>query len=106
MQLKGLKYHDDISQRMPRAEVAEISQVVRKAATQLFPKLKLIIETCGSYRRGKEMSGDVDVLISVDSQFDSRKVIDGMLEQILQKLEKENFIKDRLTANRQSHHGS
>ena len=29
-----------------------------------------------------------------------------MLEQLLQKLEEDNFVKDRLTANRSSHHGS
>ena len=48
---------------------------MKAAAIEIFgtKRGKLIVETCGSYRRGKEQSGDVDVLISVDSLSDSRK---------------------------------
>ena len=48
--------------------------------------------TCGSYRRGKEQCGDVDVLIT---RIDSRKIT-GMLERLVNQLEKQGFLKERL----------
>ncbi|CAF0782280.1 unnamed protein product [Brachionus calyciflorus] len=61
-QIIGLKYVDDFEQRIPRSEMAEIEKF-------LFEKIKKIdkdytITLCGSYRRGLESSGDVDLLIT------------------------------------------
>ncbi|XP_062608658.1 DNA polymerase lambda-like [Saccostrea cucullata] len=58
----GLKHYDDILDRMPRTEAAAIEQVVREAAENLVPGV--IVQCCGSYRRGKLTCGDVDVLVT------------------------------------------
>ena len=60
---------EDIIQKIPRVEVEKIAELVKETAMKVINK-KLIVETCGSYRRGRENSGDVDVLISIDSQYD------------------------------------
>jgi nucleotidyltransferase/DNA polymerase involved in DNA repair len=52
LQIIGLKYHEDIIQKMPREEAFKISEKVKETATILIKK-KLIVHTCGSYRRGK-----------------------------------------------------
>ena len=69
------RFWRDLDERIPRAEVEEIARAVRGALDSLlvadgYPnhaaKLHSVIEArpCGSYRRGKPSSGDVDVLIT------------------------------------------
>ena len=60
------------------------------------------METCGSYRRGKETCGDVDILISRSDD----KAVAGMLEPLLQHLEKQGFLHERLGNTRKSDAGS
>ena len=57
-----MKYYDEFIERIPRIEVAEIEKVVREIVHEINPGL--ILETCGSYRRGKSTCGDVDCLVS------------------------------------------
>ena len=72
----------------------------------LYPDKKLIFETCGSYRRGKPSQGDVDILVTTESLVDEYNQIKGMLPKIVEQLEKEGFIKERLGSLRFSHTGS
>lgn len=58
----GLKYYKDLNMRIPRDEVAQISDKIKKIIMSLYPKTLFTI--CGSYRRGQSTSGDVDILIS------------------------------------------
>lgn len=58
-QLVGVECYDDILERMPRSEVEQIAQTVRDAAERMFPGIEVSI--MGSYRRGKETCGDVDI---------------------------------------------
>jgi DNA polymerase/3'-5' exonuclease PolX len=44
---------------MDRSEVESLAEIVRLAAEKLFPGIQVYI--MGSYRRGKESCGDVDV---------------------------------------------
>lgn len=57
----GLKYYDDIQQRMPREEVAKIAEIVKEEMKKINGCLSL--EIVGSYRRGKTTCGDVDLMI-------------------------------------------
>ncbi len=51
---------------------------------------------CGSYRRGKETCGDLDVLIThVDES-----VLEGLFERILNRLRETGFLTDDLTVQR------
>ena len=59
----GVKFYDEFQEAIPRAEVKDIGRVVREAAVRVRGEG---IETCivGGYRRGKEGSGDVDIIVS------------------------------------------
>lgn len=114
LQLLGLKYYEDLLEKIPRVEVAEISEEVKKAVSKVFPGLKIKTETVGSFRRGKQMCGDVDVLITLDDDQsakamtlqDEKDEIKGMLPQIVDYLTKTGFLVERLGADRIAKTGS
>ncbi|MGK3757306.1 MAG: hypothetical protein ACI8RD_009620 [Bacillariaceae sp.] len=58
-QLVGVDCYEDIQYRMDRSEVESLAEIVRLAAEKLFPGIQVFI--MGSYRRGKESCGDVDI---------------------------------------------
>ena len=64
LQKIGLKYHEDLQQQIPRQEIQNITDIVRDACRYLFPCLSLQVEAVGSFRRGKDMCGDIDILIT------------------------------------------
>ena len=57
-QVIGLKYADDLKERIPRDEMEE----VKRALAAALPTADF--ELCGSYRREKQTSGDIDVLFN------------------------------------------
>lgn len=59
----GLRYYEEFNQRIPRREVENIGNIVRHAAVRVNKKSMAAI--VGSYRRGAESSGDVDVLLTL-----------------------------------------
>ncbi|XKL59996.1 hypothetical protein PGB90_001012 [Kerria lacca] len=61
-QIIGLKYLEDFETKIPREEIEQIEVVMRSKISELDSQFEIII--CGSYRRGKQESGDIDVLIS------------------------------------------
>lgn len=62
----GLELYDDLRARIPREECKAIYDLVRSEAMAIDSKLW--IEIMGSYRRGQETSGDVDFLITRDTE--------------------------------------
>ena len=57
----GLHYYDELLERIPRAEIDEYKRIF----TSFFgDKEKGDFEIVGSYRRGAESSGDIDVIIT------------------------------------------
>jgi DNA polymerase beta len=66
----------------------------------LDPKYE--VEICGSFRRGAESSGDIDVLLthpnytSKGSNKKKSNKIESLLKPIVEKLEKIEFIKDTI----------
>lgn len=58
----GVELYDDLNSRIPRDECRQIFQKIREAALAIDPDIW--IEIMGSYRRGAESSGDVDILIT------------------------------------------
>lgn len=60
-----MKYYEDLLERMPREEVKQIFEIVEKTIEELsdIPKVYEAI-VCGSFRRGKETCGDIDILIT------------------------------------------
>lgn len=57
----GLKYHNVYQVTIPRKEIDEINNFIQKVAMNLDKNL--IVTICGSYRRKKPFSNDIDILI-------------------------------------------
>lgn len=80
----GLKYYDDLIKRIPRAEMLEHQ-------TLLFSKLQESVgsnlrkEIVGSFRRGAETSGDIDMLIQGEHP--------EILEKFVNSLKESGYIK-------------
>jgi len=55
----GLKYYEELLERIPREEMIEHEDVLKHYGANLS------LELVGSYRRGAPTSGDIDVLINV-----------------------------------------
>ncbi|GAB1607669.1 DNA polymerase lambda-like [Argonauta hians] len=87
----GLRYYNDFLERMTRKEVAEIEKVVYENSQKIAAGS--IVQVCGSYRRGKETCGDIDILISHP---DGESHL-GLLSQLLPQLKEVKFITDDLT---------
>ena len=90
----GLKYYGKYQTNIPRAEIDKVYKIIDKIVTKLNKgnddTNKYIFEICGSYRREKSTSGDIDVLLSkLDSKTNSSDTIKH-LELFVNKL-KENI---------------
>lgn len=64
----GLKYYGKFEGNIPRKEIDSVYKIfvdlIKKFNKKLKPEEQFIFEFCGSYRREKPTSGDIDVLIS------------------------------------------
>ena len=66
----GLKYYGKYQTNIPRAEIDKIYKIITKIVAKLNKEAKTtetnkyIFEICGSYRREKTTSGDIDILFS------------------------------------------
>lgn len=97
-QLLGLKYFYDMSQKIPRDEVEKIEIILKKLAQRLNPDIKVCL--CGSYRRGKNRSGDIDCLIThpaIKTKEDLEYAQTNILSKFVKILTDVNFIIDHLT---------
>ncbi|KAK6487311.1 DNA polymerase lambda-like [Huso huso] len=92
-QMVGLKHYEDLLDRMPREEAAEIEKTVREMALSLNPGL--VAMACGSYRRGKATCGDVDVLIT----HPDGKSHKGIFSKVVHGLHQSGFLTDDLVSH-------
>jgi len=98
-----LKYYEDLRQRIPREEATQLANRVEKAAKAVVDDGDVLkVVTCGSYRRGAETCGDVDILITRTDD----ESVQGLCEKVVARLEKEGFLKERLGKIRHSEKGS
>ena len=87
----GLKYYEDILKRIPRSEIEEYKSMFNME----FLKVKISpgtedakFEIVGSYRRGAESSGDIDVIItsknpSIFKNFVDSLIKTGVIQEVL-----------------------
>ncbi|RCV21019.1 hypothetical protein SETIT_4G104600v2 [Setaria italica] len=86
----GLKYFDDIKQRIPRHEVSEMEKILQDVGKDILPGV--IIVCGGSYRRGKATCGDMDIVITHP---DGESHV-GFLPKFVQRLKEINFLREDL----------
>ena len=77
----GLKYYEDILKRIPRSEIEEYKSLF---TTEFFKvlsneKAEAKFEIVGSYRRGAENSGDIDVIITSKNPSIFKDFIDALI---------------------------
>lgn len=91
----GVKYHGVYQVNIPRKEIVEYYKLFKKLIKRINRTLELkedkeyIFEICGSYRRGKTVSGDIDVLISKKGTKLGKTKDDKHLERIVKKLKQQ-----------------
>jgi DNA ligase (NAD+) len=81
IQKVGLKYYEDIMQRIPRAEINEYDDIFKKVFAKVAgPGSEARFEIVGSYRRGAQSSGDIDVIITSKTGQVFREFIDELIK--------------------------
>lgn len=96
----GLKYYDDIQKRIPRNEIVEIDKMLNENIKNM--KISGLIHViCGSYRRGKANSGDIDVLLTNKNIITLKNFnkSENYLKMFVKKLQDKKFIIDNLNEN-------
>ncbi|CAL1675724.1 unnamed protein product [Lasius platythorax] len=94
----GLKYFDDFEKKVPRAEIVQIEKILKEAIKEI--NRDYLVTICGSYRRGKEESGDIDVLVThpdYTSKAKDAKKKTISLKTIVEYLEKKKLITDTIS---------
>lgn len=94
----SFRYFDDFEKKIPRAEIAQIEKILKNAIKEL--NSSYLVTICGSYRRGKEESGDIDVLVThpdyISNVKDEKKKAIS-LKAIVECLEKKRLITDTMS---------
>jgi DNA polymerase IV len=89
----GVKYYEELQEKIPRAEVESISNVILGHANKIRKGFQMVI--VGGYRRGKTASGDVDVVLSHPDPAATHYFINA----IVRSLEKTNHITHTLVVS-------
>lgn len=89
----GVKYYDEFLAGIPRAEVSGIANIIHKHAQLVRPDcdydgrgIECIL--VGGYRRGKEIQGDIDIVLSHRDE----RVTKNLVVDILASLESEGWV--------------
>lgn len=86
----GVKFYDEFQAGVPRAESEAIADIVRRHANRVRPDAEHGVDCIivGGYRRGKELSGDVDIVVSHRDDAVTRNLV----VDIVASLEAEKYI--------------
>lgn len=90
--LLGLKYHKVFERFIPYDEMKQISQFLTKQLKYIFPNACGLV--CGSFRRKKPSSNDIDFLITYPK---------NIMEKFINSLISKKFIIDSLTSSDVEH---
>uniref|UniRef100_A0A673SRS7 DNA polymerase n=1 Tax=Suricata suricatta TaxID=37032 RepID=A0A673SRS7_SURSU len=91
----GLKYFEDFEKRIPREEMLQMQDIVLNEVKKVDSEY--IATVCGSFRRGAESSGDMDVLLTHPSFTSESTKQPKLLHRVVEQLQKVHFITDTLS---------
>ena len=83
-QKAGLKYYDDILKRIPRSEIDEYNKIFKRVFDKVTagqPDGESRYEIVGSYRRGLQESGDIDLILTSPDKSMFKKFTDALKEE-------------------------
>jgi DNA ligase (NAD+) len=97
IQKVGLYYHEQIQKRIPRAEIDDYKIILEKYCNGAF-------EIVGSYRRGATDSGDIDIIITGQTNDNYKKLIymlvkSKIIVEILSQGESKTLVIARLSSS-------
>jgi DNA polymerase lambda len=80
----GLKYYEELKLKIPRVNITEIEKQLQKAIDKVNKRfsVNIILTVAGSYRRGLQESGDIDVLVTETNDKLSEAHIKAFLETL------------------------
>ena len=78
----GVQYFNDIEKKIPRSEIDEYKVVFEKVFKESTPPGSKF-EIVGSYRRGKQQSGDIDMIIT--NTDNNKKAFEDFLDALVEK---------------------
>ncbi|KAJ0298443.1 hypothetical protein COL516b_009824 [Colletotrichum fioriniae] len=90
----GVKYYDEFKLKIPRTEVESIADTILTHARSIHSDFQLVI--VGGYRRGKQGSGDVDVVMSHPDE----SVTLNFVDKLVMSLEKTSHITHTLVLSK------
>lgn len=106
----GLKYYGIVQKDIPRNEITLVEKYLIKEAHKIDSKLNIMI--CGSYRRGRLSSGDIDVMLTHPDVIFLKQIknpelydLKPFLELFVDHLENNGFLLDHLTDNKSKYMG-
>jgi DNA polymerase/3'-5' exonuclease PolX len=77
----GLKYYEQIQERIPRTEIEEYDNLFKEAFVKAATGSQdAKFEIVGSYRRGAQTSGDIDVIITGRTGDVYKKFVDDLIK--------------------------
>uniref|UniRef100_A0A670J0I3 DNA polymerase n=1 Tax=Podarcis muralis TaxID=64176 RepID=A0A670J0I3_PODMU len=91
----GNMYFEDFEKRIPRKEMLEMQEIVLSEVKKVDPTY--IATVCGSFRRGAESSGDMDILLTHPNFTSESSKQPKLLHQVVEQLENIHFITDTLS---------
>lgn len=96
IQKTGLLYYDDLIIKIPRNECEAGLNIIKNSLYLIISDKVTSIDMCGSYRREKDLCGDIDILITRTDDGN----IEGILEVLIEDLYKKKFIIETLSINK------
>lgn len=93
----GIKYFEDFEKKIPRKEILSLQKKISQIIKKLDSKFDMHI--CGSFRREKLESGDIDILITHDDIKYDNDINYNYLPSIIETLENKKILIDNLTSN-------
>ena len=93
-QLIGLKYYEDILERIPQAEIDKHNEYLQGVLKKLDPTAEMTI--AGSYRRRCKDSGDIDILLKGTPQ---------LYKKFIQVLQKDKYLYETLAQGTKKYNG-
>ncbi len=85
----GIERYDDLNTRIPRSEIAALFAYVEREAAQIDPSVELLVG--GSYRRGSDSSGDIDIIVTRKGTDSSADLV-PFLEELVAVLTRKGFL--------------
>ncbi|KAI1736924.1 hypothetical protein F4680DRAFT_243926 [Xylaria scruposa] len=95
----GVDHYDDLLTRIPRAEVKALGDYVKDVAATIDRRIELIIG--GSYRRGAESSGDIDMILTKDGS-SSPQDLSAFLDNLVETLTEQGFLTAAVASHRRT----